>query len=361
MSRGGQTLVLVLCLAVLVEFFPGLSWAVGFIILGLLALSCALVYATFRPGAVELHFTPRTQSQAGEILEVSVSLVNPSKRSLYGMGLQFQRLPDGLEIEGPPPYIHEILPHQQRELTLKLKTLRRGSYQLNTLMILQIDPLGLINRRRSHPIQWTLEVLPAKIQTTQAPWHGTHFWQQLTRTHALGLETQNQFKGLRHYQSGDSKKQIHHKSWARIGTPVVRDFHTEHPLPDLHLVLDAQVPSLWHKPSFEILLQHYFAFQAPLLLQNYSLHYHIIQESHQVLEDVAHLNPHLSRIKAQVRGLDTPYLINKLLEDQSDSMVLVFTTQALTPPENPLHYLLVGTDQGPSQALQAQHYQLGVG
>lgn len=360
MSRGGQTLVLSLLLALLVEFLPGLSWAVGFIILGFLALSYSFVYSLFRAPTITINAHPPTFALVGDVAYFEIYLHNPSQKDLKGVTAFFRRLPDGLESKQDIPYVEILEAKQSAKVTLELQTFRRGHYELDSLQILQIDPLGLINRRRTVQVHWQLDVIPKAIDSPIAPWRDKNFWSQLSSNRAHGIESQTQFKGLRHYQNGDTIKMIHHKSWARLGTPVVREFHTTQPIPEIHFIIDPSVDTFWHKPSIDLLVGYFYHIQNYLQHQNYRLHYHLIGNEITTETETHNLYTLLAQATSKVNTQSHQQsLIHKKLSEIQGATTFIFSIRAYAIELEAQQFHLQVLDELATARVDSQHYQLG--
>ena len=127
------------------------------------------------------------------------------------------------------------------EMCVELRALRRGRYVLRTPSLRATDPLALAAgpapRAREHvllvyPRFYTLEsfAVPAgrRYQPGGIP---------LSSNTGDAIE----FVGTREYREGDPVRNIHWRSWARRGEPVVKEYQEEY-FARIALVLDTFVP-----------------------------------------------------------------------------------------------------------------------
>ncbi|MGC4015349.1 MAG: DUF58 domain-containing protein [Luteolibacter sp.] len=136
------------------------------------------------------------------------------------------------------------------EVPLELTPARRGVIRLDDLRVLLPDPVGLFQRcvKVSSPAA-TLTVLPARyrIPPVELPGSGRFQIGGDAATNAIG--NSGEFVSLRDYRPGDPLRQIHWKSWARTGRPIVRELEDTF-YPRYGLVLDT-FPESGNEPSFE--------------------------------------------------------------------------------------------------------------
>ena len=119
---------------------------------------------------------------------------------------------------------------------------RRGEYRVGPATVSTTFPFGLIVLRLHIPEQETLFVAPeiGRLQPT---------WEKRVESISTGADAikrrrspqQDEFHALRPWRSGDSKKNIHWRTTARIGRPIVRE-HDQPNNRDFALVNDLYCP-----------------------------------------------------------------------------------------------------------------------
>jgi uncharacterized protein (DUF58 family) len=132
----------------------------------------------------------------------------------------------------------DLAPGQQARVFIELTPARRGVIRLNDLRVLLPDPLGLFQKcvRVTAPPA-SLTVLPRRypLPAVRLPGGGAFKISGDANTNAIG--TSGEFVGLRDYRPGDPLRQIHWKSWARTGRPIVKELEDTF-YPRYGLVLD---------------------------------------------------------------------------------------------------------------------------
>lgn len=128
---------------------------------------------------------------------------------------------------------------KESRVMLEITPLRRGVIQLQDLRVMLPDPFSLMQKcaKVSAPIS-TLIVLPKRysIPPIQLPGGVPFKISGEANTNALG--NSGEFVGLRDYRPEDPMRQIHWKSWARLGRPIVKELEDTH-YPRYGLVLDS--------------------------------------------------------------------------------------------------------------------------
>jgi uncharacterized protein (DUF58 family) len=109
-----------------------------------------------------------------------------------------------------------------------LRLSRRGRYLIGPLTVRSRFPLGLIEARVTVRQQAELLVCPRRGQLTR-------HWTQLIEADHIGsvralrqnAPAEGDYYGLRHWQSGDSRRWIHWRTSAKLGTLAVRQFERQ--------------------------------------------------------------------------------------------------------------------------------------
>ncbi|MEI7912246.1 MAG: DUF58 domain-containing protein [Verrucomicrobiota bacterium] len=124
------------------------------------------------------------------------------------------------------------------QVTIELTPLRRGVIRLTDLRVLLPDPLSLFQRCRkvSAPAA-TLTVLPRRYPLPPIELPGSARFQIGGEMTGNAIGNSGEFVGLRDYRPGDPLRQIHWKSWARTGRPIVKELEDTF-YPRYGLVLD---------------------------------------------------------------------------------------------------------------------------
>ena len=118
----------------------------------------------------------------------------------------------------------ELKPGQQIKLVMQIIPLRRGIIHFDDLRVLLPDPFGLFQRcRKVKAPPSTLTVLPSRHRLPPIELPGGAAFKVSGEANTNTIGTSGEFVGLREYRPGDPLRQIHWKSWARTGRPIVKE------------------------------------------------------------------------------------------------------------------------------------------
>lgn len=131
-----------------------------------------------------------------------------------------------------------LKPGEEARVFIEMTPLRRGVSRMSDLRVLLPDPFGLFQKcAKVKAAPSTLMVLPRRypLPEVRLPGGGAFKISGETNTNAIG--NSGEFVGLRDYRPGDPMRQIHWKSWARTGRPIVKELEDTF-YPRYGLVLD---------------------------------------------------------------------------------------------------------------------------
>ena len=131
-----------------------------------------------------------------------------------------------------------LKPGQQTRVFMELTPLRRGVIRLQDLRVLLPDPFGLFQKCvkvKAPPA--TLLVLPRRHPLPPIELPGGAAFKITGESNTNTIGNSGEFVGLRDYRPGDPLRQIHWKSWARTGRPIVKELEDTF-YPRYGLVLD---------------------------------------------------------------------------------------------------------------------------
>ncbi len=134
----------------------------------------------------------------------------------------------------------EILlePGETKRVSMRITPLRRGVMVMNDLRVLLPDPLGFFQKCKPVSSDHArLVVLPKRYRLCYFIMPGSAAFRIGGEETSNATGTSGEFVGLRDYRAGDSLRQIHWKSWAHTGKPMVKELEDTF-YPRYALVLD---------------------------------------------------------------------------------------------------------------------------
>lgn len=127
---------------------------------------------------------------------------------------------------------------QHARIFIEVIPLRRGVIRFDDLRVLLPDPFGLFQRcRRVKASSSTLMVLPRRFPLPPIELPGSAAFKITGEANTNSIGNSGEFVGLRDYRPGDPLRQIHWKSWARTGRPIVKELEDTF-YPRYGLILD---------------------------------------------------------------------------------------------------------------------------
>ena len=123
-------------------------------------------------------------------------------------------------------------------IPITLTAQKRGVFVLENLRLLMPDPLGLFQRCKPlNPTPSRLIALPKRYVLPHIEMPGTSTFRIGGEETSNAIGNSGEFVGLREYRPGDSLRQIHWKSWAHTGKPMVKELEDTF-YPRYALILD---------------------------------------------------------------------------------------------------------------------------
>lgn len=149
-----------------------------------------------------------------------------------------------------PVPLPDLPPGGRVEVSMDWRPLRRGYVRLAACSLLRPDPLGLFRARKSVPLRDSLLVLPRRYPVIWSAWTGALRDKPGGVSQAASTSGVEEFATLREYRPGDPLRHIDWKGWARLGTPIVKEFF-ETCFVRQALILDTSLPAAAGPARFE--------------------------------------------------------------------------------------------------------------
>ncbi len=151
---------------------------------------------------------------------------------------QWLLLRNRLFAEAPSQDELSLSPGHHLRVFMEITPLRRGVIRLNDLRALLPDPFGLFQKcAKVTAPAGTVLVLPRRFPLPPIELPGAAAFKISGETNTNAIGNSGEFVGLRDYRPGDPLRQIHWKSWARTGRPIVKELEDTH-YPRYGLILD---------------------------------------------------------------------------------------------------------------------------
>jgi len=172
-----------------------------------------------------------------QIVELPVRLSNESTRPAYDLSIELTTFPDGWD-PVPQYRVTDDLPTQHATTArVTLRPTRRGLLRWPNIRVVTSFPFNLFRFSRSLKVPGGLLVLPRfkPLARFSTPESAQHFGGRMHESMVAG--DAREYVGSREYQPGMSVRRWDYASWARLSTPIVREFADQN-RPSVAIVVD---------------------------------------------------------------------------------------------------------------------------
>jgi len=228
-STEGQWLligwVMLSALSINVEFTQYyVMWSV---VTGLLFASLLLRRGLLLHG-VQLRFTGPPRVTIGEEVHLLVEIHNHGEQPHQALRIERPFLPWDGRYLNPRPFVEHLAPGQSQICPVKARFVARGEHNLGTASVRALTPLGfgLGPPVYSEPLRFL--VIPRIAHVTHVHVDTVMRYQPGGVALASITGESREIIGVRPYRPGDPVRDLHAKTWARIGMPVVREYQQEY-------------------------------------------------------------------------------------------------------------------------------------
>ncbi len=116
---------------------------------------------------------------------------------------------------------------EHRAVSLWMRPRRRGRLELDALQLSRVEPLGLLRGLSILRAPGRVIALPKRYRLPAIALPGQRRFQHGGVTLATSVGDSEEFIGLREYRPGDPLQRVHWKSYARTGSPIVKEYQDE--------------------------------------------------------------------------------------------------------------------------------------
>jgi uncharacterized protein (DUF58 family) len=228
----------------------------------------SLATSVMRVPRVQLQRVMPERCIAGAVVPLKIIATSTSKEDISDIGAYEFRLPAGLSLIDPPRYAAVLSPGKPETFTYQLATTKRGAFHLQGPTAISPFPYGLTQSTRFQPQPQRLIVYPVfhPLVTLNVPVGARHQPGGIAMLSQVGESME--FMGTREYRAGDRIRDIHQRTWARVGFPVVKQFQEEM-LTRVAIILDTFIPPDGSPRALEAALSMTAAVADHLAAQDY--------------------------------------------------------------------------------------------
>jgi uncharacterized protein (DUF58 family) len=197
------------------------------VVASLFGLSMVLARLARVPLGVDAPVPSRTT--CGVRLQLPIAVRNDSKRRAMDLRFAEYRLPRAILSHPEDGGALDVLaPGERSSVARALEFTRRGHYVLEGVQQQTLFPWGLWRDIVPHPQARSVLVYPRFHPLTSLDIPVGKRYQPGGIALSSHLGDSIEFIGTREFRVGDPVRAIHHKTWARIGQPAVKEFQEEY-------------------------------------------------------------------------------------------------------------------------------------
>ena len=194
-----------------------------------LLLASMLVRGRFRLGGVSVEVTAPPRVTVGQRATFTVTLDNPGEQAHQALQVEGPFLPwDGQYDERQDRGVPHLAAGSKASLRLAATFAERGEHHLDPFIARALVPLGITT---SPPVQSRgvrFMVVPRIAPVARLDTPMSQRYQPGGVALASRTGESMELMGVRPYRPGDPIRDLHARSWARLGEPCVREYQQEY-------------------------------------------------------------------------------------------------------------------------------------
>lgn len=227
LTREGRTLATTACAAAAFGVDIGRS-ETHVLLVATLSLLLASLLMTRRRALTGVLAEARTARRVavGEELTVRISLRNESAIQHERLRFDVASRARSASWTVMPPTLPTLAPRSSAELLAKARFATRGERRIGPFGLSSLSPLGLAHGASLRLDARSVLVVPRPARVTSIEGARSAALAQGDRTRAWAGDAR-ELLGVRPYRPGDAVRDLHARSWARAGFPVVREYQVE--------------------------------------------------------------------------------------------------------------------------------------
>jgi len=193
-----------------------------------LIVAALLFSRGYRLAAVSTRLGVPQRVAVGDEINIEIELANEGPRDRHQLRTELPLLPwDGKFTELPADI--ELLPRGgKRRVTARARFSARGAHHLDPFRVAALVPLGIAQGAYLETPGASFMVVPkvARVTSVTAPFNRRYQPGGVAGASRTGDATD--LAGVRPYRAGDALRDLHARSWARHGEPMVRQYQEEY-------------------------------------------------------------------------------------------------------------------------------------
>ncbi|HEY3665123.1 MAG TPA: DUF58 domain-containing protein [Polyangiaceae bacterium] len=229
LSREGRALLVMACISGLFSADLGRTQAHVLVFSTAALLVAALLFTpAYRLSDVTAHVAVARRVTVGDELAITVTLHNAGQKEQRAVRWESPFLPWDGSFRGPASLVVDLPAGGRTSSVIRACFVARGQHQLDPFRALALLPLRLSQGAPLCTPSARFMVVPrvARVLSVSTPKNRRHQPGGVARASRTGDATD--LLGVRPYRPGDPVRDLHARSWARLGSPMVREYQEEY-------------------------------------------------------------------------------------------------------------------------------------
>lgn len=212
-------------------------------LIGLLMV-CEPIGLVLRPH-LNLKGSLPSKARVNEPCTGHVEMTNSSWKPAYDLMVGLFGLPKPIELVDGDRYISTLSRGETATLPVTLVARRRGVYRLPPIHVHSTFPFNLMRFGDCKLPTQSLTVLPNYHSLEHLDVPMSHRYQPGAALMTANVGDSMEYIGNREYTPGEPTRHLDFRAWARLGRPIVREYHEEYSC-RVAVILDTFVPGRGH-------------------------------------------------------------------------------------------------------------------
>lgn len=164
----------------------------------------------------------------GDEINIDIELTNEGPRDRHSLRIETPLLPWDGKFTELPADVELLLRGGKRRVTARARFTARGAHHLDPFRVAALVPLGIAQSAYVETPGASFMVVPkvARVTAVTAPFNRRYQPGGVAGASRTGDATD--LAGVRPYRPGDALRDLHARSWARHGEPMVRQYQEEY-------------------------------------------------------------------------------------------------------------------------------------
>ena len=193
-----------------------------------LLLSALLFSRGYRLSSVSTSASAPQRVALGDEIEIVIELSNAGSRGWHRLRTEPPLLPWDGQFTELPADVETLAPGGRQRVCSRARFSARGAHHLDPFRVAALVPLGIAQGAPQETQGVSFLVVPkvARVSSVTTPSGRRHQPGGVAGASRTGDATD--LAGVRPYRPGDPPRDLHARSWARHGSPMVRQYQEEY-------------------------------------------------------------------------------------------------------------------------------------